>query len=978
MDAAFGYSIPAAHAIRAFTTNSLAILAEIDRLSMSAPFQDRIKKTPRPFEPEHKAQVLEAYGGAVAPEFMELLAGTGCCSPYLRSLMLDDRDWVAGMSRETPEAAFEKVIAGVAAESPPDLERELRRGKKRVALLTALADLGGVWSLDEVTGSLTRFAEFAADRALRSHLAKQLARDGVKAEGLGGSCGGLFILAMGKMGAGELNYSSDIDLIALFDDSQYEGLELQEARTRFVRVVRGMCKSLSDVAQGGYVFRTDLRLRPNPSVTPVCQTVSVAMKYYQSTARAWERGAFVKARPCAGDIGAGERFLERLTSFVWRRNLDFTAVEDAESMRRKIWEHNSLGGELKLEGHNVKLGRGGIREIEFFTQAMQLIAGGNDPELRVRATAPALRKLAEKGWIEELKAEEIIETLVFHRGVEHRLQMVNDIQTHKLPTEESEFRRLVALFGHDDVAAWRKEMAERTERVHDLTESFYAPVQKAPAESIQADAWVEREVESWMALPALRSERARAIFARAKPVILREFLDAESPEDVLRQFGSMLASMAAGARFFALLESNPVLLKYIVDICSATPSVSKGLSSYPGALDTILSPDFENDLPSLDDMAAELSSAMKTAGDYEQKLDASRRWMRAKHFRIGIRFLQRANSASKTAELYSSLAEAVLKALWPEVCARFAKTHGPPPGRGAVIMALGSLGAGRLTSKSDLDLIVLYDAQGQEASEGDKPLETAKYYSRLTQALITALRSPTGEGILYAVDLRLRPSGRQGMVATSISSFAEYQDKQAWTWEHLALTKARAVAGDEGLAADIEAARMKVLGKESDAKKVLADVADMRSRLEEAESKSKADDVWDSKTGPGQTRDIELLCQAGTLLAGAGERSVARQLEVCARTGFLAEAQAKKLLDAHDLQQKVQLVARLAVDDRFIPGETTVGTRSFLLDVCGAGSLEELERRLDDNRREAEGVIDSILSGASALEVGRGADGRKS
>ena len=410
-------------------------------------FAARLSQCPRPFDPDRGKDALEDLTD-VPPALRELLFGAASCSPYLHDLLKREGDWL-GQAVEAPEETLRAALvfdwrAGTVAE-------DLRQAKRRVALLTGLADLGGIWSLEEVTGALTKLADAAVDAALRAALWPLIKRrklPGLDEERLEGDPG-IFVLAMGKMGAFELNYSSDIDLICLFDEAQFDPDDYADLRSGFARGVRQMCAILSDTKAGGYVFRTDLRLRPDPSVTPVVLSTGAAERYYESLGRTWERAAYIKARVCAGDIAAGECFLEEMQPFVWRKHLDFTAIEDAHNIRLAIRENKGLGGPITLPGHDMKLGRGGIREIEFFTQTRQLIAGGRDSNLRQRGTIPALLQLTQAGWVKAKVSEQLADHYRFHRTVEHRVQMVRDAQTHNLPTNPEEMQRLAAMMDLD-------------------------------------------------------------------------------------------------------------------------------------------------------------------------------------------------------------------------------------------------------------------------------------------------------------------------------------------------------------------------------------------------------------------------------------------------------------------------------------------------------------------------------------------------
>ena len=838
-------------------------------------FAARLTRCPIPFDPEAGAEARARFPELPA-EVRDLVAGTAGCSPFLKGLLDLEAAWIGPALAAAPEAALVAELAALDTVALGGLGSALRRAKRRLALLVALADLGGVWALDEVTGALTGLADRAVDLSLKRLVADEIRRDripGATAEDAE-TAAGMVALAMGKMGAGELNYSSDIDLICLYDETRYAAEDAQEARAAFIRVTRKMTALLSDLTGEGYVFRTDLRLRPDASVTPVCLSMAAAESYYESVGRTWERAAYIKARPCAGDIARrGAVPARRSRPFVWRKHLDFAAIQDAHDMRLRIREHKGLHGPVVLEGHNMKLGRGGIREIEFFTQTRQIIAGGRDPDLRVRGTVEGLARLADKGWVSHETAEELTAHYRAHREVEHRLQMVQDAQTQSLPTAPEGFDRIARMSGAAETGRFRAALVERLERVDALTEGFFAPGAAAEGPALSKPA--RTIVDGWHAYPALRSDRAVRIFRRLRPAILSRLDRAANPEEALRQFDGFLAGLPSGVQLFSLFDANPQLIDLIVDICATAPQLARYLSRNAGVLDAVLGGSFFAPWPGTTELRAALAEVLAPLPDYERKLDAARRWAKEWHFRIGVHHLRGLIDAFEAGKHYADLAEAVVAALCAPCVAEFARKHGAPPGRGAVVLGMGSLGAGRLNAGSDLDLIVIYDADGAEASDGPRPLATRPYYARLTQALVTALTAPMAEGRLYEVDMRLRPSGRQGPVATSWPAFRSYQQGEAWTWEHLALTRARPIAGSEALAADVEAFRRKLLAAKGQGARVLADVADMRARLRAAKPGGGA---WEAKLGPGRMMEIELLAQTAALRAGDPARRVEAQL----------------------------------------------------------------------------------------------------
>ena len=928
----------------------------------------RITRLPIAFDPAAAAGLRADLEG-FTPAVMELLSATAGCSPYLRGLMLRESAWLRE-AVEAPDAALEWALSAPDVLSAEELPLALREAKRRVALLAALCDLGGVWSLEEVTGALTRLADKAVHLSLTTLVAEEIRRG--KLPGAtpddAAIAGGMVALAMGKMGAGELNYSSDIDLICLFDETRYPGEE-QEARASFIKVTRRMTAILSDTTDG-YVFRSDLRLRPDASVTPVCLSMAAAEAYYEAEGRTWERAAYIKARPCGGDLAAGERFLKTLIPFVWRKHLDFVAIQDAHDMRLRIRDHRGLHGPITVEGHNMKLGAGGIREIEFFTQTRQLIAGGRDPSLRDRTTVGGLAALAAKGWVPPDVAGELTDLYRAHREVEHRLQMVNDAQTHSMPTSPEGVARMAAFCGQSE-AGFRRDLLDRLHRTDRLTEGFFSPGEAEVGPELSEAA---REItRRWESYPALRSDRAQAIFRRLRPRMLRELARAANPDEALVALDGFLAGLPAGVQIFALFEANPTLIELIVDIAGSAPGLARYLSRNASVLDGVIGGSFWGDWPGMAGLRADLAARLGLASDYEARLDMARRWMKEWHFRVGVHHLRGLIDGFEAGKQYAELAEAVVGVIWTEVITDFARKHGAMPGRGAVVLGMGSMGAARLNAGSDLDLIVIYDAEGVETSDGVRPLATRPYYSRLTQALVTALTAQMPEGRLYEVDMRLRPSGRAGPVATSLQSFTTYQETEAWTWEHLALTRARVLAGEPTLAGEVEAFRRELLVCKGQGDRVRPDVAEMRARLAAAKP---AQGAWDAKNGPGRMMDIELAAQTVALLSGSPARSVERQIAAAAGkvTGggpIMPESDMQGLISAYRLMWRLHAAARL-LSERALDWESLgEGGRAFLLRETGAADAAALARDLAQAVTGAEAAVTRLVGKADG-ETGDG------
>lgn len=916
-----------------------------------------ISRMPRAYDRELGAETRAAVPGATG-DLASLIEGAAGSSPYLRALIESEAEWLLEAA-DDPDAAIASCISDLAALPPDQLKTGLRQAKRRVALMTALADLAGVWPLERVTGILTDLGGQVCDVAIKSEIANLIRRK--KLPGLTeddvATAGGLFVLAMGKMGAHELNYSSDIDLICLFDETRFDPDDFYEARQGMVRATRNMCTLLSERTADGYVFRTDLRLRPDPAVTPVCMAAEAAERYYESLGRTWERAAYIKARPAAGDIAAGEQFLTALTPFVWRRHLDFAAIQDAHDMRLRIRETKGTGGAVSVPGHDMKLGRGGIREIEFFTQTRQLIAGGRDVGLRQRETVAGLVALAEKEWIPPEVAAQLSDHYRAHREVEHRIQMVNDAQTHKVPQSEEGIARIACLMDMNP-ADLLENIGQRLGEVHALTEDFFAPDHATPPseEPVNFDASI---LARWPTYPALRSQRAQQIFDRLKPELLARLGRTSKPEEALIALDGFLSGLPAGVQLFSLFEANTQLIDLLVDIVGTSPALAGHLSRNAGVFDAVIGGDFFSDWPGIDALEAELTRLLGDELDYEAQLDTARRWNKEWHFRIGVHHLRGLIDATAAGLQYADLAGAVIAALCPLVVRQFSEKHGPPPGRGAAVLGMGSLGAGRLNAMSDLDLIVIYDPQDADASKGPRPLATRTYYARMTQALITALTAQMSQGRLYEVDMRLRPSGNQGPVATSWSSFQNYQKDEAWVWEHLALTRARVIAGVQELSDDIEAFREDVLSSSRDRAQVLSEVAEMREKIAGAKS---PDGVWDAKIGAGRMQDIELVAQAGALLSGSGARDVPSGLQGGVTCGWISEENATQLNQCYNLYWSVQAAARLLSGQTLQLKDLGEGGAAFLCRSTGYDTLDALSTALETAYAAATTVIGSLLA----------------
>jgi len=917
-------------------------------------FLDQINKVPTPFNKE-AGEAIALLFSSQPNKINQLIRGVGGCSPYLKGLLEIEYDWVLS-ALDSQENILNAEFSRLKKTPSSEIKTALRVTKRRVALWSALCDFSGIWELDDVTNMLTQFADLACQLALKVALETELSRGNIPGLEIDHSPEktGMFVLAMGKMGAHELNYSSDIDLICFFDETQFLEEKYFDARKGFIRATRLMSSILSDLTEDGYVFRTDLRLRPDPSVNPVCIATETAERYYESLGRTWERAAYIKARVVAGDTKAGINFLHSLTPFVWRKYLDFAAIEDAHDIRLRIREHKGLGGALKLLGHNIKLGSGGIREIEFFTQTRQLIAGGRDIDLRVRGTIDGLKNLSKKGWINKTVSEKLISHYTLYRNIEHRLQMVHDAQTHDLPKSIEGMERLSCMMGTTpDLLA--KDLLFSLKEVNQLTEGFFKPTKLDLTFSLSE--METKVVDRWRSYPSLRSPRAEHIFNRLRPKILEKIRSTDKSNNALIAFDKFLVGLPTGVQLFSLFEANPQLIDLLVDIVGTAPALANHLAKSPVVFDAVIGGDFWTPWPKLTTLERQLSNLIKLETDYEQKLEVSRKWKKEWHFRIGVHLLRGITNVNQAGTQYAELAETVLKVIFPVVISEFSKKYGKPPGRGASIFSMGSLGATHLNSTSDLDLIVIYDAEGIEFSDCPTPLNSRLYYTRLTQALVTAMTVEMSQGKLYEVDMRLRPSGRKGPVATSWTSFKDYQTNEAWAWEHLALTRGRVICGNSELSINIEDFRLQLI------KNVRPEVA-VRSLKEMREKIQKIDlnnNKWEFKQGIGRMQDIELFSQLSTVINGKVTRDVSSGLIAGSESGLLTNTQLNQILKTYKFLKEMNMATRLINDPSQEFEKISTSGHSFILKLTKINTIKALSKNFEFQTKRVAKIINTVL-----------------
>ncbi|HEY4136441.1 MAG TPA: bifunctional [glutamine synthetase] adenylyltransferase/[glutamine synthetase]-adenylyl-L-tyrosine phosphorylase [Alphaproteobacteria bacterium] len=939
--------------------------------------------------------IADPHGGAL----LDALFGN---SPFLTQAILADPADFRRLLAEGPDARCAAALADATAAatgSADELMAALRVAKRRSALAIAAADIAGLWPLERVTGALSELAERTLSLAV-GHLLRAAAARGeieLKDPENPEQGSGFTVLGLGKLGARELNYSSDVDLFVLFDEEAMAYRGRQSPQQFAVKLARDMVRMMEERTQHGYVFRTDLRLRPDPGATPLAVSVIAAEIYYESMGQNWERAAMIKARPVAGDRAVGDAFVASLRPFIWRKNLDFAAIQDIHSIKRQINAHR--GGEtIAVGGHNVKLGRGGIREIEFFAQTQQLIWGGRDPRLRSRATCVTLEALVSVGRVLPETARELESSYAFLRRVEHRLQMIEDHQTHTLPADEAGLRHVAVFLGYPDSAAFAAELTHHLSRVeHHYGELFEeAPdlsggtggslvftgteddpeTLKTLAEmGFKDGSAVSAVVRAWHhgRYRSMRSARARELLTELMPSLLAALGKTVNPDAAFFHFDEFLKALPAGVQLFSLFHANPGLLGLVAEIMGSAPRLAAYLSENPSLLDAVLTEGFEDAIPDSAALAAELDSRLEQARDFEDVLEISRRFANDNKFRIGLQTLRARIDVDVQGAALADIADALIARLYREVSQDFARVHGRLAGGEMAVIAMGKLGGRALAENSDLDLVFVYDAPDMEArSDGDKPLGASQYYMRLGQRLLSALSVPTSEGKLYEVDLRLRPSGTSGPLSASFAAFRQYHGDAAWTWEHMALTRARLIAGESGLRDRLAAEIRAILTRPRDPVRLVADVDDMRQRLLRARP---AVSIWDVKDRRGGLIDVEFLAQYLQLLHAPEHAEVlsvrtGEALAQAAAIGALDAATAQRLIQADRFWRTVLGMLRLTVAGSFIEVQAPAGLKAALATAAGEADFEALKRRMGETAAQVQAIFRDVIEDPAQRAAG--------
>lgn len=850
-------------------------------------------------------------------------------APFLR-LLATRREALVDRFRASGLTALDD---GAVPFDPADAQRSLRLRRGDVALVAALADLSGDADFGAVVSLLSGFADAACDAALAAAFAARAPGEPVR---------GLAIIALGKLGSHELNYSSDIDPILIFDPETLPRRERDDPEEAAVRIARRWVDLLSQRTADGHVLRVDLRLRPSPEVTPIVLPVDAAISYYETHALAWEQAAFIRARASAGDKALGERFLAAIQPFIWRRSLDFGQIRRIGEITDRIRSHYA-SGQAFGPGYDLKRGRGGIREVEFFAQVQQLIHGGRNPALRAPATLDALAALSHAAIVEPQVADALARAYRLLRTIEHRLQMVDDQQTHSLPASVEALDNVARLHGagsgDDLVAALAPHVAtvgtqfdalvgDRGSGGHARWPHDAEAVARAAQQAGFADgAGAARLVERWRggAVRALRTPVAQAALEELLPTLMPAIAQAPDPAVALARFDALLSGLPTALNLMNLLVAQPQLAAMLAAILAHAPALADDLAARPTLIEGLLDASVFAAPASPVALGAQLAADGR---DYERHLDHVRNVVGEHRFALGVQLVAAARDPLLVSRGYADIADAALEALAAATIAEFEQAHGRVPGAELLILALGRLGGRALTHASDLDLILLYDGDHLAESDGRRPLGATTYYNRLGQRVVAALSVPTAAGRLYDIDVRLRPQGNQGLLVASVDAFTRYQREEAWTWEHMALTRARPVFGSKAARARLAGVIADVLATPRDTAALLADIVKMRADM--AAHKPPASDL-DVKLVDGGLVDCEFAIHATQLVHRSGFDP---RLNVALRQLVDAGLAPSGVRGAMDLMGRMLVTLRLMA-----PGGTPPSAESAarVARVCGFG-----------------------------------------
>ncbi|MCF6292438.1 MAG: bifunctional [glutamine synthetase] adenylyltransferase/[glutamine synthetase]-adenylyl-L-tyrosine phosphorylase [Robiginitomaculum sp.] len=899
-------------------------------------------------------------------------------SPYLAKLLNNHPKQVKKLFVSNPDKVMKELIRELRQITATDQEsfaKSIRQIKTKYHLSLALLDICGVWNTSKITSSLSKFADKVIQ--ITARFCWQMICQHNKAPLPSLSKSGFFIIAFGKLGGSELNYSSDVDLAFFFQRKQNPD-ELEIDPRVFIRLAREITNCLSDVSEFGYVFRVDLRLRPDPSSTPIVLSTDAALVYYESVGQTWERAAWIKARVIAANVHAGEDFIKQMKPFIWRKNLDFAAIEDIHQIRQQV-----LFGKDQPKpaspGYNVKLGVGGIREIELFAQTLQLIHGGRKPELREKDTISALVSLSDTGLIPETTSSNMIKNYTFLRRVEHALQMVNDRQTHVLPDCPQQQQKFQRLLGFSSEKEFEKELLDCTSEIASLTKVFFAKdTSQKPKDALhlsgfenhpEAIALIEHagfinaneiltRMRIWMSgqIKATRSERSRRLLVALAPEIINSLAKTPDPDAAFNSFAQFFEALPAGVQILSLFANSPGLLTRLVDIFQMAPKLGAVLTKRPNILEALIISDSNHDLANI------LRHDIAKANDIEQAMNIARRGVQEAMFNIGAELLTGNANPQEIAQTCSALAATTIDGLAQQVSKQLCyKTKTAPANW--VVLAFGKLGSFEMMPGSDLDIMVLYTPVYE--ANNTPPVPPAEVWAaRFTRRLISALSAPTEEGLLYEVDMRLRPSGQSGPIAVEINSFLNYYQKTARTWEFQALSRAQIIsASSQQFASQAQQVCQRIISDFTDKSKVISEVSKMRKLLH---SEKPSLGLWDIKNGPGGLTELEFIMQTISLLSPEISNfksffQTPSQQNQVALAKFIDTKQFEQLLKAHRLYHGVLQITNMALGRIGTSNEIPKRLRLPIITSTKTSSFSQLEEEIQTCRQQISAVLDHVL-----------------
>lgn len=885
-------------------------------------------------------------------------------APYLAQLLSEHDDVLGALALADPNTVLEACLTQMSqlaqSDDPEAIMPLMRALKRRAHLLIALCDLARIWDWAQACHALTRLA----DSAVHAALACAARYRGIPLDA-NNRPSGLFVMALGKYGAYELNYSSDIDIVLLYDPQRIDLGDGGGAEKRLLRLAQSFVKILDEQNAHGYVFRTDLRLRPDPRSNAIIISTQTAERYYEVLGQNWERAAMIKARICGGDLDCGQDFIESvLQPFIWRRSLDFAAIDDIRAMKRQI---NSTGGHSAINpaGHNLKLGRGGIREIEFYAQTQQLILGGRHKELRATGTIEALGVLAEGGYVAPQIAQDLITDYALLRDLEHRAQMRHDAQTHIAPTEPEARRSLAALYGYDDLAEFDAMLTDVLSRVNDIYAALYAEdISLASKQGSLVFTGVEPDPDTrltlerlgygridevwaimaaWLGgrITATRTERARETLTRLAPALIEACAATGRADDAFFRFDAFFSKMRSGVSLLLMFESQPDMLRDLISMLVLAPRLSEVLSASPDTIESLIEPSFWRDSAALD------RAALLGAGDLEQVMNAARRSVKEAHFRISAKALRGAITARQAAKRFTAIADSAVQVLCTAVCADLMPRFGAMPG-GVCVLAMGKMGGAEMSVSSDLDMMVIYDPRGHDSAKAHI------YFTKFTQRLISALSSPTEAGLLYEVDMALRPSGKKGPITVSLQAFETYYAHEAWTWEFLALTRARmSYVSDPAMAQVLGGQIRTALTHLRAPQTAREDICKMRDLMDRERLPS---NDWDIKLQKGGLVDIEFIVQGLQILNGGDYPQLLTPgtrdgLDALWAAELIDQKDHKLLTETLTLYETVLQYKAICLSGQLHPDVAPASVLSLIAQRCGFENFVDLEG--DYHRRRA-------------------------